>query len=81
MQTDPKPQKTLIDLERQSAARIANPDRPQLAPNFFEMQRWMLRVLLEQCVLLGGQKLKFDWPCVVQIPEFRRGEMRRRLET
>ena len=28
----------------------------------------MLRVLLQECVLLVSQKSKFDWQCVVQTP-------------
>lgn len=68
MRADPDPEQSLIDVDRKCSMVQPNASRAEAA-HALEVQRRMLRILLEERVGTVGALSDFDWQGVVPRPE------------
>src|SRR5262249_4057247 len=74
MRADPEPQESVVDLDGERPIVSANPYRPEMS-DFLEMEGGVLRVLLQEGVVLVGQCASALRQPSVSLPEWRAGEM------
>ena len=74
MRTNPHPDKVRSVLRRQGSVMEPNTGRPHLA-NFLKLQRGMVRIGLEQGIVLLRQILDIVWKIGETLPEPTRGSM------
>jgi len=68
MATDPEPEDAIRDVDRQCAIVRTNA-RGMEAANAFEMERWVLRIGLEELELFVGKEADLLWQLVIGSPE------------
>src|ERR1700732_921901 len=74
MRANPEPQQAAFDFHRQRAIPGPDPNGPEAA-HFLEMQRRMLRILLEERVVLVGNQAHIIRTPLVRLPEPRAREV------
>ena len=66
--SDPDPHDGVFDFSAQGSVVRANPDRPHIAEPF-EVKGWVLRIALEQQIVLVRERTDFLGKGIVQCPE------------
>jgi hypothetical protein len=74
MRANPKPYQAIFDFDGKGALMESDADRPE-AVNLFQMQGWMVRVVLKERKIPVGQPLHAPWQLGVTPPESRAGKM------
>src|SRR5579863_1067874 len=80
MRSDLKPNEIALGLYRQRPVPQAHPHRPK-ASDLFELQRWMLRIFLQQLVVFVGERANLLGEPVVSVPERAAREVLHSLRT